>query len=83
MLKHARAPQLFADGLDRSIFLQALCRDGLVPRRFVEKEVNDLENGDIPKHYGKPCQPCGRLTDSEVATAIDILRKSLLSARSG
>lgn len=78
MREHSLSPRILGDGLDRSLFLHALCRDGLIPHRHVHKEVNALENGDVPIFYGTPSrarqQPDKRLTES-----VALLKKSLLS----
>jgi len=56
-LKHSLSREMLGDGCDRSIFLFALCRDGLVPMRIASSEPAALECGDIPVSYGRTSRP--------------------------
>jgi hypothetical protein len=57
LLKHSLSHEMLCDGLDRSLFLLALCRDGLVPTRTALSELAALECGDIPVTYGRTSRP--------------------------
>jgi lantibiotic modifying enzyme len=78
MRKHSLSPSILTNGFDRSLFLHALCRDGLTPQRFVEKEVQSLERGDIPVLYGRASRSRQCLPDKVMTQSISLLRKSLL-----
>lgn len=73
--QHSRS--LLMDGLDHSLFLYALSRDGLIPRRYVSKEVGALERGDIPIFHGpgSDVRPC--LSEKGVTRSIALLRASI------
>jgi hypothetical protein len=57
IMKHSLSREMLSDGCDRSLFLLALCRDGLVPMRIAWSELAALECGDIPVSYGKTSRP--------------------------
>jgi len=79
MRKHSLSPSILTNGFDRSLFLHALCRDGLTPQCYVQKEVQSLERGDIPALYGRGSRPHEYLPDKVVTQSVSLLRKSLLS----
>jgi hypothetical protein len=79
MRKHSLSPSILTNGFDRSLFLHALCRDGLTPQRYVEKEVQSLERGDIPVVYGRGSRSHQYLPDKVMTQSVSLLRKSLLS----
>jgi hypothetical protein len=76
MLEHALSPRLLGDGLDRSLFLEALCRDRLIPDRHIKTEVADLERGDIPIFHGPPAK-ARYLSKTKMHAAIATLKGSL------
>lgn len=63
------------DGLCRSLFFQALCRDSATPRCCVAEEVAALEDGDIPSFRGSTSAVRPPLTGWELRRSLLILRE--------
>ena len=79
MRRHSLSLSLLTNGFDRSLFLHALCRDGLIPQRYVETEVQSLEQGDIPVLYGRGSRAHQYFPDKVMTQSVSLLRKSLLN----
>ena len=74
ILSHSHAPGTMVDGTYRSLFFQALCRDGASPRSCIAKEVTALEDGDIPLFCGASATSRPPLTGRELRHSLAILR---------
>jgi uncharacterized protein DUF4135 len=79
MLEHSLSPRMLTNGFDRSLFLYALCRDGLTPHFYIEREVRNLERGDIPVFFGRGSQAHHYLSEERMIQSIALLGKSLLN----
>jgi hypothetical protein len=75
MLSRSHGAGTMVDGLYRSLFFQALCRDGAAPRDCVAGEVAALEDGDIPFFRGSSATPRPPLTGRELRRSLLILRE--------
>jgi Domain of unknown function (DUF4135) len=75
--EHSQSPSMLSDGLDHSLFLHALCRDGLIARRYVSKEIVALERGDIPIFYGPRSKGRSYLSEKSMTQSVALLRASI------
>ena len=79
ILEASLAPRILMNGLVRTLFLQASCRNGSVAHRHVEQEVTALENADIPQFTCGACSvrriPRRSALNESVALIRDSLRK--------
>lgn len=77
MLNRSNHAGTMVDGLRRSLFLHALCRDGATPASCVPDEVAALEDGDIPIFCGPTATPRPRSTQTQLRRSLSILREQL------
>ena len=59
ILEASLAPRILMNGLVRTLFLQASCRNGSIAHRHVEQEVTALEDADIPQFTCEACSVRG------------------------
>lgn len=75
ILDRSHSAGTMVEGLYRSLFFHALCRDAATPRCCVAKEVAALEDGDIPFFYGSTSAPRPPLTGRELRHSLLVLRE--------
>jgi hypothetical protein len=77
ILERSFAPRMLISGFDRSLFLHAACRDGIVARHCLDSEIADLENADIPRLSGRPTQILRPLNKARLSHSLNLIRRSL------
>ena len=77
ILDHSNANHLLRDGCARHSFLKNACQDGLVPKTFVDTEVDALEDGDIPIFHGAAATPRPKLSKEALERSLRLLRDCL------
>jgi lantibiotic modifying enzyme len=75
MLNRSYGVGTMIDGLYRSLFLHALCRDSATPVACVQHEVEALEDGDIPFFHGSTSTPSSPPSASQVRHSLLMLRE--------
>jgi lantibiotic modifying enzyme len=74
ILDRSLAPRMMISGFDRSLFLHAACRDGIVPRPLVTREVAALESADIPRLSGRATQTRNLPTSAMIRQSLRLIR---------
>ncbi|HWM24927.1 MAG TPA: type 2 lanthipeptide synthetase LanM [Chthoniobacterales bacterium] len=77
IMNQSLSPALLRDGFDRSLFLLAFCRDGLVPKRIVRSDLVALERGDIPIAHGRVSRPLQLPTKRVINEMLTQIRQAL------
>lgn len=77
ILNRSLFPVAMIDGLNRSLLLQAGCRNNLVSREQARREVAALEIGDIPRLTGKAAAIRPLLSASAVRRSVKLIQAAL------
>jgi lantibiotic modifying enzyme len=81
ILNQSLSPALLRDGVDRSLFLMAFCRDGLVPTRILQSELAALERGDIPIAYGRASRPLQPPPETIMKEMLSQIRRAFATSK--
>jgi lantibiotic modifying enzyme len=83
ILARSLASRTMISGFDRSLFLQAACRDGIVSRSCIAREVVALEDADIPRLSGRRIRILEPLTPAMLSQSIKLIQEAFNQYSSG
>jgi class II lanthipeptide synthase len=82
LAKGSLSPSLLRNGVDKSVFLSASCLNGQSADSMTRREINALENLDIPVFYRVPPVVRLNISNEEAANSIRAIRRAFCHASS-